>query len=86
MENANDKQLSFPQRNWFLLCILVAILSPILVHLVRNGARSQAYKQSTEVRAADTAIASPNGSDTSYKVAAPPGGTDTANKSKPAAK
>jgi hypothetical protein len=113
MENANDKQLSFPQRNWFILCVIVAILSPIVVHLVASGARSEAYKQSTEVRAADTATASPNGatgpggttgstgtggaagSDTSYKVAAPPGGANTtnttnaanaANKAKPAAK
>jgi hypothetical protein len=85
MENANDKHLSFPQRNWFILCVIVAILSPIVVHLVASGARSKVYKQSTEVRAADTATASPNGAagtDTSYKVAAPPGGADTAHATK----
>jgi hypothetical protein len=92
MENANDKQLSFPQRNWFILCVIVAILSPVVVHLISAGARSEAYKQSTEVRAADTTAASATGTagsgraDTSYKVASPPGGADTANKAKPAAK
>jgi hypothetical protein len=96
MENANDKPLSFPQRNWFLLCVLVAILSPLVVNLVRGGARREKYRQSTEIRAADTAtgagtaaggngVAIPGGAtgaDTSYKVASPPGAADTANKKK----
>jgi hypothetical protein len=83
MDNANDKQLSFPQRNWLLLCIIVAILSPLVVHWVNAGARQRVYSQATEVR--DTANKSVNsgsgGSDTSNRVASPPitqpGGGDT---------
>jgi len=74
MENTNDRKLSFPQRNWFLLCVLTAILSPLLVHFVQVGARKQAYKQSVDIRY----------SDTSNKIASPPT-NDTAQKSKPGA-
>ncbi|HMH21685.1 MAG TPA: hypothetical protein VK563_07910 [Puia sp.] len=69
MEKLNDKRLSFGQRHWFLLCILVAILSPLVVYWVRTGARKEAYKQSVNIR--------PAGSDTSYKVAIPAGGADS---------
>jgi hypothetical protein len=89
MENANDKQLSFPQRNWLLLCIIVAILSPLVVHWVHGAARKRVYTQETEVR--DTArkggdSAAGGATDTSNKVASPAntqpnkgaGGTDSA--------
>jgi hypothetical protein len=80
MENTNNKQLSFPQRNWFLLCVLVAILSPLIVHWVQNGAHREAYQQAIDTRPPVTGGA--GGTDTSYKVAQPPG-NDTANKVKP---
>jgi hypothetical protein len=69
MENTNDRKLSFPQRNWFLICVLTAILSPLLVHLIQAGARKQAYKQSVDIRYSDTSnkIASPPGNDTGQK-------------------
>jgi hypothetical protein len=66
MDNANDKRLSFPQRNWLLLCILVAILSPLVVHWVHGAAQKKVYDQAINPR--------PAGNDTSYKVASPPGG------------
>ena len=50
MENTNQKGLSFPQRNWFLLCIFVAILSPLVVHWVQAAAHKEAYKESTEIK------------------------------------
>ncbi len=56
MENNNEKRLSFPQRYWLLLCILVAILSPVLVHYLNVGARQYNYKEATERRP-------PNGND-----------------------
>jgi len=72
MENTSTK-LSFPQRNWFLLCVIVAILSPLVVHWVQGGARKEAYNESINTR--------PAGSDTSYKVASPPmPASDTAGK------
>lgn len=49
MENTS-KNLSFPQRNWFLLCVLVAILSPLVVHWVQVGAHKEAYQQSVDIK------------------------------------
>jgi len=75
MENSNNRQLSFPQRNWLLLCIIVAILSPFVVHWVHIAARKRVYHQATEIRdtankgAADSASGS---GDTSNRVASPP--------------
>ena len=68
MENTDNKNLSFPQRNWFLLCVLVAILSPLSVHFLQTSAQKESYKQSIDIRLSDSS--KPN--DTSYKVAAPP--------------
>jgi len=72
MDNSNDKQPSFPQRNWLLLCIIVAILSPLIVHWMHSGAQKHVYTQETEIR--DTAkgnISGSGGTDTSNKVASP---------------
>ncbi len=69
MDNADNKNLSFGQRNWLLLCILVAILSPIIVHFIQTGARKEVHRQAVERRY----------SDTSSKVASPPA-TDTGKK------
>ena len=68
MDNT-DKQLSFPQRNWFLLCVIVAVLSPLVVHWVQTGAHKQAYQQSVDIQSNDTSnrIANTPGSDTSAK-------------------
>jgi hypothetical protein len=71
MENANDKQLSFPQRNWFLICVLVAILSPLVVHWVTIGAHRVSKQQSLDIK---------DRKDTSYNVASPPS-NDTSKKS-----
>ena len=76
MENTNDRKLSFPQRNWFLLCILVAIISPLVVNLVQRGAEKESYKQSMN----EKPVSAGNSTDTSYKVASPPGGTDSSKK------
>jgi hypothetical protein len=68
MENT-DKKLSFPQRNWFLLCVLVAILSPLVVHWIQIGAHKESYKQSVDIKSKDS----------SYKITNPPG-NDSASK------
>jgi hypothetical protein len=76
MDNVDNKRLSFPQRNWLLLCIIVAILSPIVVHLLQSGADSKNYNAATH----------PVMTDTSYKMSASPGnaasttGSDTSGK------
>ena len=76
MDNVNDKQLSFPQRNWLLLCILVAIISPILVHLMQTGAQKENYRDAITTPPPKNAAA---GADTSYKMNNPPG-NDTSVK------
>jgi hypothetical protein len=43
-------KLSFPQRYWLLLCILVAIFSPIFVGWLNDAAHHTAYLQSIEAR------------------------------------
>lgn len=78
MENTDNKNLSFGQRNWFLLCILVAIISPIVVHYLQIGARRESYKQSVDIRTSDSS----KNNDTSNKVAVPPSTNPTPNKSK----
>ena len=69
MENVDDKKLSFPQRNWFLLCVIVAILSPLLVHSIQTLANKQRYEQAIHQKPVQ---GGDGGTDTSYKVAAPP--------------
>jgi hypothetical protein len=71
MENTDNKNLSFPQRNWFLICVVVAILSPLIVHFLRTGAHKESYKQSVDVKSSDPSKTN----DTSYKVASPPDNT-----------
>jgi hypothetical protein len=71
--NTDNRKLSFPERNWLLLCILVAIISPIFVDFVRIGARRETYKQSVDIRYHDTGskVAVPPGSDAGKKPAQP---------------
>lgn len=76
MENTNDRKLSFPQRNWFLLCVLVAILSPLIVHYMGRSAEKEVYKQNMDIKPVNAA----NATDTSYKVASPAGAGDTSKK------
>ncbi len=73
MENTNKNNLSFPQRNWLLLCILVAIISPLVVHYVGVAARQGSYQQTIDIKPPKTA------GDSSYTVASPPA-NDTGNK------
>lgn len=85
MENVNARKLNFGQRNWVLLCIIVAILSPLFVHSVQVAARKHNYREATEQKPAHGGDSASGGSvaptggsgsatvkDTSYKVAAPP--------------
>jgi hypothetical protein len=46
-DTANEK-LSFPQRYWLLLCIVVAIFSPLVVQWLNAEARHVAYKQASD--------------------------------------
>src|ERR1700742_5045883 len=64
--------LSFPQRHWFILCLIVAIISPIAVSAIQTMTRKEAYKQSTEQSVGNTGSGDTTAKDTSYHVAAPP--------------
>ncbi len=76
MENRSIEKLSFPQRNWLLLCILVAIFSPLIVHWVQAAAHKEAYRESKEIRPVNAGGAAPAGGaagqDSSYKMSSPP--------------
>ena len=85
--DTNDRQLTFPQRNWLLLCIIVAVLSPLVVHWVQAAAHHEAYEQSTHIKprgneagGSNPPAGAPAGSDTSYKVASPAGSDSAAKK------
>lgn len=47
-DRAENEKLSFPQRYWLLLCILVAVLSPIIVGWLNAAAHHVIYKQAVE--------------------------------------
>jgi len=78
MDYSKDRQLTFPQRNWFLLCILVAILSPLVVHWVQAAAHKQSYQQSMEIKPVNEGGSAPagttaaGGQDSTYKMSSPP--------------
>ena len=46
--DTENEKLSFPQRYWLLLCIIVAIFSPLIVNWLDAAAHHMAYKQATE--------------------------------------
>ena len=82
----HEQQLSFGQRYWLLICIIVAIVSPIAVGWLQAGRHHDLYNEEMEQRrpgaqsgpgtmSSDTGTAGSAGStskDTSYHVAAPP--------------
>ena len=71
MENTSTK-LSFPQRNWFLLCIIVAVLSPLAVHWIQGKADRSNYNNTLNMK--------PAGTDTSYRVSSPPSADSSKGK------
>ena len=44
----SNEGLSFPQRHWLILCIVVAILSPLLVKSLQALAHKSSYNQAME--------------------------------------
>lgn len=48
VDTGEDKGLNFAERHWLLLCILVAILSPLVVHWVRAAAHRESYHETIE--------------------------------------
>ncbi len=72
MENVSNK-LSFPQRNWFLLCVIVAILSPVVVSSLNIGARKVSAQQAIDNnKIKDSSYKIPNTPSTSAPVKAAP--------------
>ena len=47
MEYKNDNKLTFPQRNWLMLCILTAVITAFIYYLIdtRAGNGSAGYHQ-----------------------------------------
>lgn len=48
VDTGEDKGLNFAERHWLLLCIIVAILSPLIVHWVQGAAHRESYRESLE--------------------------------------
>jgi hypothetical protein len=86
MDSMKENGLTFPQRHWLILCILVAILSPIVVHALQTMAHKTNYNQAMETKpvqggagglspsggAVAAGDSAGSGKDTSYKVPVPP--------------
>jgi hypothetical protein len=74
MDSMKESGLTFPQRHWLILCIVIAILSPIVVQALQNLAHKTNYNQATEVKPVRSGAGAlpADAKDTSYKVAAPP--------------
>ncbi|HET6255999.1 MAG TPA: hypothetical protein VFE32_18125 [Puia sp.] len=77
----NERALSFPQRHWLLLCVAVAIISPLLVNGISAEAHHKLHRQSNGSPNGVTGVNPPrpdssaSGSlpkDTTYHVATPP--------------
>jgi hypothetical protein len=70
MPETDNIDLSFPQRHWFLICIFVAILSPVVVNWVGTLAHKEAHSQSVE----QTPVKGGSGGSTPAGGAVPAGG------------
>jgi len=64
-----ETRLTFPQRNWLLLCFLTAIVVAIAYYLVDTGTRKTA--QPNEIQTSGPANVA-NGGDTSHTEGIPP--------------
>lgn len=56
----DGSQLSFPQRHWLLLCVLIAILSPLLVHWIQAGTTQVKYQDAVHQKPLNHGGASPD--------------------------
>jgi len=63
----HETRLTFPQRNWLLLCILTAIIVAIAYYLIETNMRATA--PSNEIQ---TTSGTANGGDTSHTEGIPP--------------
>lgn len=41
MENTNNKRLTFPQRNWLLMCLLTAFIVMFIDYLINSNSRNK---------------------------------------------
>lgn len=59
----NDGGLTFPERHWLLLCILMAIFSPLAVHWISAAAHRESYRQSMDQKTVNGGVggSSPSG-------------------------
>jgi hypothetical protein len=65
-----ERRLTFPQRNWLLLCILTAIIVAIAYYLVDSGMRNNTTPQEIQTTTGPTTTA--NGGDSSHTEGIPP--------------
>lgn len=44
MENTNNRRLTFPQRNWLLLCLVTALITALVYYFVDTSKRNSAER------------------------------------------
>jgi hypothetical protein len=68
----NVNALTFPQRNWLPLCVIIAIVSPLVVSGFKSVTHKKVEKVSVERNGAAYLSGDSAARDTSYHVATPP--------------
>ena len=66
----HDTGLTFPQRNWLLLCVLTAIIVAIAYYLIDSSLHKNTHQNEIQTTSGPTTV--PNGGDTSHTVGIPP--------------
>jgi hypothetical protein len=66
----HDTGLTFPQRNWLLLCILTAIIVAIAYYLIDSSMHKSMRQNQIQTTSGATTL--PNGGDTAQTQGIPP--------------
>jgi len=67
----HQRRLTFPQRNWLLLCVITAIIIIIAYYLIDTATQHRSI-QPNNLRTTNGANAVPDGGDTSHTQGIPP--------------
>jgi hypothetical protein len=66
----HERRLTFPQRNWLLLCFLTAIIVALAFYIVDKSSRHHSREGQVQTTSGPTSV--PNGGDTSHTQGIPP--------------
>jgi uncharacterized protein (UPF0333 family) len=66
----HEKRLTFPQRNWLLLCIITAIIVAVAYYLIVSATHSNTRQNQIQTTSGATTV--PNGGDSAHTQGIPP--------------